>query len=102
VIRVRRTVTEQQERTIEHSGSFDRLPPSACRPRSLEAERLGLFGPVDESLKRSTSSPSERDNQCPSGPNPDDVRKGCNYRIPSDAPRHAPRAPDVAPLEFGR
>jgi hypothetical protein len=100
VIRVRRTVTEPHERTIEHQGSSDRLPDSECRPYSREAERANLFGPVDPAASRPTATASEREGDCPSGPAPADTQRGCDYRLPASA-RLSPTAPDVAPQRLG-
>jgi hypothetical protein len=92
-------VTEPRERTIEHAGSFDTLPDSACRPHTREAERLGLFGPVDPAASKPTTSSGDRDSDCRTGPAPDDIRRGCRYELPSSA-RRSPAAPDVAPVEL--
>jgi hypothetical protein len=103
VIRVRRTVTEQQERTIEHSGSLAPLLGPACQSHARAAERLRLFGPLDRSASQPTSTPSESVSECrrPGGPTPEAIGRGCNYEIPSGAPRRTPSAPEVAPRRLG-
>jgi hypothetical protein len=99
VVRVRRTEMERQESTIEHPGSLTQLDDDACRTHARAAEQAGLFGPIDPSALKPTTSDSDRDVDCRFDPIPADVRRGCKYELPTSARRRA-TAPDVAPQEL--
>jgi hypothetical protein len=95
--KVLRIVPEQRTRTERHTGSMDEMTRSDCQPYIDRAEQDNLFGPVDPSALRPTTTQDDSNSDCHLTPQREELRRGCDYDLPESmrrpfgGPSYAPR-----------
>jgi hypothetical protein len=94
---VKKVKMEERFKTVRHRGDIKIISVSdpRCKAYIKEAEKTGKFGKAHPNVLKPSASAADNYTDCLKKPTPDDLKKGCKYKLPKNYPRHL-RGPSFA------